>query len=112
MNTYDVYAIPAMSLDDGKNFIERALSISLSPHESSFHGGNYYRHGRTGEENFVLQKNERDDEGELSEQCAEGCLLFYVNRTARAEEIEALLLKVGQEVRLLKRRTTGAARTA
>ena len=52
--TYDLFGLDVPSLEEGRELVESALGLELDPHESGYAGGDYYRFGRSGEENIVM----------------------------------------------------------
>lgn len=78
---------------------EKALKISFSTHESSYHSGDYYRSGNAGSENFILQRNYDDFEKEWAEsRFKEHAVLLYVNESQRAKIVETALTTAGFEL--------------
>ena len=91
---YDLYGFSNSELGAVRILVERILEIKFEAHESSYHGGMYYRMGKTGEENFMLKKNYDPYEEEWAEEdFADIKVLLYVNRTHRAEQFERALTK-------------------
>lgn len=92
MAYFDLYEIRAKSLERARKAVESALEINLYEHESSYHGGIYYRLNDVGQEHFILQKNFdpfEDDWFEIDFKDAQ--ILLYVNMTERSKEIQQLL---------------------
>jgi hypothetical protein len=54
MNSFDLYGWKSGDLGKLKRQIENVIGIELELHESSYHGGDYYLHGKLEEENFSL----------------------------------------------------------
>lgn len=52
---YDLYAVACADLDQGRRLLEPALDGTLQPHESGFHGGQYFRLGDVGHEHVIFQ---------------------------------------------------------
>lgn len=103
MKTYDLYGFVSDDLEAARVAMEQALDIHLAAHES-LHTGDYYRLGFTGEENFVLQKNFDPFYKEVIEdKFPKFCILLYVNKTERAEEIEQMLTSRITGIKLLRR---------
>jgi hypothetical protein len=89
---YDVIGIVAGDLEAARSLVERRLGIRLAAHSSSYHGGDYYRLGMPGSENFILQRNYDPIEGEWTEAGFKDMpFLLYVNETYRPGEIVAKL---------------------
>lgn len=103
MAAYDLYGFEGLTLEAVRNCVQRALSIELNPHESSYHGGDYYRQGDTDSEHFILQKN-RDifDDLPIEAEFSHHSILLYVNRTDRSDAISRLLLNSCEHVSLLR----------
>lgn len=45
---HDLYGIQVDDLEQARVQVEAALGVSLRPHESSYHGGDYFRLGAGG----------------------------------------------------------------
>ena len=43
MNSYLLYGFSKGKLENLRKMVESALEITLNPHESIYHGGDYYR---------------------------------------------------------------------
>jgi hypothetical protein len=96
MKTYELYGIKQGDLESARIAIEKILGIRLIGHESSYHGGNYYRLGDLGNEHFILQWNFDPMENEWTEEkYKEMPILFYINETDRPEELENLMKDQG-----------------
>lgn len=95
--TYSLYGIEHCSLDDAKTLVEKSLGVALQAHESSYYCGDYYRHGSTGEEHFVLQSNFDEHEGEwTAPEHTTFPVLLYVNESERPDEIAVMLERLDQ----------------
>lgn len=104
MKTYDLYGFKDAHLEVAQAAVEQALTIKFNPHESLYLGGEYYRFGNVGEEEFILQKNFNSFEQEWTEaEFQEMSVLLYVNATKRSEEIESKLTSSIGGISLLKR---------
>jgi len=105
MKTYDLYGCVDSELETVRQTVEELLRIAMEKHESSYRGGDYYRHGADGSENFILQSNYNTFEGEWTkEQYKEYPFLLYVNETSRSGDIEKKLGSTSK-VKLLQRKT-------
>jgi hypothetical protein len=92
VKTYLLFGIDGEDLQDARARIERALGIRMELHDSDYLCGDYYRFGRVGGENFILQKNFDEVEGEWTDPgCTEFGLLLYASETDRAEFLCAAL---------------------
>lgn len=104
MKTYDLYGFKDADLEAVQAVVERALTIKFNLHESSYLGGEYYRFGNIGEEEFILQRNFNSFEQEWTEaEFKEISVLLYVNATKYSEEIERKLTSHIRGISLLKR---------
>ena len=100
----DLYGIKGDSVGGVRKNIEGALGVEFMLHESDYLGGDYYRHGTLGEEHFILQRNFDDVDKEWTEEeFEEYDILFYVNETTRAQEIQKLLINSVPRIALLRR---------
>lgn len=92
MNSFDLYGWKNGDLEKLKRQVEKVIGIELELHESAYHGGDYYLHGKLKEENFSLEYNKDLDEDEPSEaDHPEYTVLLYVNRTRRSEELRDMI---------------------
>ncbi len=104
MNSYDLYGLASGDLEELRPLIEKLLGVKFVAHESSYYDGGYYRTGPVGEENFVLMRNFKDEEGIHHEPFADVEILFYANRTSKPEQIESILKSSALKFRLLSRK--------
>ena len=89
MNYHNVYGLNTGNLETIRIAIEHALNIRFNAHESMYLGGEYYRAGELGEEEFVLRYNFNSFEQEWTEkEFHDMNILLYVNVTQRSKEIE------------------------
>src|SRR4051812_25426941 len=97
MKSFDLYGCSHHNdLLAARRALEQALALSFVAHESSYHGGDYYRCGAVGSEHFILKRNHDERENEWAEsQLQEYALLLYVNETLRAEDLQMVLLPAG-----------------
>jgi hypothetical protein len=104
MKTYDLYGYNGdADIHAARGLVENAIGIQLAAHDSSYHGGEYYRNGLVGSENFILKRNHDPHEDEWTEPQYKSCpLLLYVNATLRPRELEKMLSLAGN-FKLLKR---------
>lgn len=104
MKTFDVYALRAGSLDEARVAVERATGLSLRLHESGYRGGEYYRCGDVGSENFILQRNhydESEDGGWAEAEAQDSPFVLYVSQTSRSQQLRTSL-EAQPGVRLLR----------
>ena len=86
---FDLFGIKNGDLKDARMRVEAVLGIRLILHESSYHGGVYYRCGSPGEEEFILKRNYDPIEEEYAEEAfPQHSVLLYVDCTARSEVIK------------------------
>jgi hypothetical protein len=106
MKTFDLYGFENDDIDVVRRNVEEALGLNLEENESSYHCGQYYRHGSSGQEHLILQRNFDSLEGEWAEdEFREVPLLLYVNATRRGDEIQQALVLQSPTARLLRRDT-------
>ncbi|MGI4848053.1 MAG: hypothetical protein ACRYGK_07955 [Janthinobacterium lividum] len=92
MVSFDVYGRRRGTLDDARPEIERALGIQMEERDSEFQGGQYFRHGRTPDENFLLKNNiNAYDDLPAERRLGQYPVLLYVNRTVRSSDIQMLM---------------------
>lgn len=102
MKTYDMYGAEFGSIEKIRNAIEEALVVKLTPRKSAYLGEYYL--GNLNEEEFQLRRNLDPLDGESVEKnLSKDGVLFYINRTERAKELEKLLRAKVPELHLLKR---------
>jgi hypothetical protein len=99
---YDLYGVDATTLEEAKGVVEQALGIRLVAHESGYAGGDYYRYGSSGAENFILQRNfDPRDQCPFESKFSDSPFILYVSETSRWIEIQAQLCGVPR-VKLLR----------
>jgi hypothetical protein len=92
---FDTYGIVAPSLEDARRQVESRIGVPLVLHNSGYLGGDYYRWGKTGQENFILQSNFNDAEQEWTVPAFQHCaFVLYVSYTLRSAEIQGKLEEV------------------
>jgi hypothetical protein len=102
MKTFDLYGFNTDDLEAARLAVEQALGIKLVAHESLYFG-DYYRLGRSLEEQFILRRNIDPFDSEPAElKFPQARILLYVDGTERPEEIETLLANV-PDIVLLRR---------
>lgn len=102
-SNYQLFGFHFDSLREVAEKLRDVLSVSWRLHESSF-SGEYYRSGKRGEEEFVLQNNFDENENEWQEpEFEEYPILLYVNETKRSTEIKKSIDKeFGPKAKLLR----------
>lgn len=96
VSRYDLYGIQADDIHEARARVESALGIRMAPHESSYRGGEYFRLGNVGNENFILQRNYDNGEAEWTEPThTKYSILLYVSETNRGREITVAMAGVG-----------------
>ncbi|HVL94766.1 MAG TPA: hypothetical protein VM266_02795 [Solirubrobacteraceae bacterium] len=88
---FDLYGIRHETIEAAREAVERALGVTLVPHESSYLG-EYYRAGGAAGEELVLQPNFHEGEREFLEpEHRDSPFLLYVNHARTPEETRAKL---------------------
>ena len=96
MSRYDLYGIHDKDIGGARARVETALAIRMVPHEGGYRGGEYFRFGDVGGENYILQINYNNGEAEWAEPAyAKYPILLYVSETERGQEIATALNGVG-----------------
>lgn len=95
MATYDLYGYLsdcAADLQGALQHSEESLGVKFHAHESSYHGGEYFRFGNSDEEHFLLKWNIDPFDNEPVESSFSGYrILLYVNDTHRSEDLHKRL---------------------
>jgi hypothetical protein len=92
MTNYDLYGSLLRDINTAKKFLETKLEIKFDAHESFYQGGEYFRYGKTGGENFLLKQNIDLNDNKPAEMLfPEYPILFYVNNTFRAADLQCLV---------------------
>lgn len=93
MSIYNLYGFQNVRLEQAKQFIETVLHIKFEEHDSLYQGGEYYKYGEKGGENFILKQNvDPFDDYELVEpNFPEYNVLFYINNTQRSLELQSMI---------------------
>jgi hypothetical protein len=93
MAEYDLYGFFSNNLKDVAKHIEQILQIDMTLHESAYLGGDYYRSGISGQEEFILQRNyDESDDGPAEQEFSRYTTLLYVGPTQRSSEIKELII--------------------
>lgn len=104
MKVCDLYGFQHDDLENARYSIEDALGVTLTPHESLYYGGLYFRLGRLGEEHLILRRNLDLIDNEPEEQeYPEMEIVLYINETLRSQEIERILSQQVPTIELLRR---------
>ena len=86
----DLYGSTSRDLEKVKTAVEDALGCRLEPHESTYHGGDYYRAELISGESIVVQENVDPFDGKPAEtKFPRYPSLVYVTNTSRTSEIQA-----------------------
>lgn len=97
MAIYDLYGFLSDDIDAVRNLLEISLDIQFEIRDSDYQGGEYYKWGKTGNENFVLKRNVDPIDEEPAEMSFPGHkVLFYANDTPRSAY---LLEKISQRTK-------------
>ena len=92
MKSYDLYGFKSPNFETVRTAIEQTLAFKFNLHESLYLGGEYYRFGNIGEEEFILLNNYNSTEQDWTEaEFQEMGILLYVGGTKRSEEIKRML---------------------
>ncbi|MEU0509059.1 hypothetical protein [Amycolatopsis sp. NPDC006125] len=102
--SYLLYGSSTVSINDLCSTLREVLNVDFEPRRSDYHGGDYYRAGQLRGEHFVLEKNWRDEDGELLEPAYENFdVILEVNGTERPDSIREILAEVEGLVFLIER---------
>ncbi len=89
MKSYDLYGLISSDLEKLAQDLGQILGVTFSLHESSYRGGDYYRSGMPGQEEFILQSNYDQIEDEVVEpEFPTYAALLYVGPTDHSAEIK------------------------
>ncbi len=94
---YDLYGSHSLSLVELREAAEGCLGIRFTLHDSIYRGGDYFRSGDIGGEEFVIQLNrfEYENEEEIAEPAyADYLVIFRIGWTERGDELREKLRKV------------------
>jgi hypothetical protein len=103
MAIYDLYGFLSADIDEAKSVLEAALEVQFVAHDSYYQGGDYFRWGKTTGEHLVLKRNVEyfdDEPAEMS--FPEYPILFYVNDTSRAAELQGRMAHKAESFVLLR----------
>ena len=86
---YDLYGFISGDIGEARRCLEAALGIAFDEHDSDYQGGDYFAWGDESGEHFILKRNADPYDDEAAEQkFAEHAVIFYVNATGRAAELQ------------------------
>ena len=103
MAIYDLYGFLSDDIDGARRFLEASLGIKFEIRDSDYQGGEYYKWGKTGDENFVLKRNVDIIDGEPAEMSFPvHQILFYVNDTARSADLQEKMNQGAKDFALLR----------
>lgn len=87
-----------LNIDDAKVKVEEVLGLKLVPHESDYHGGNYFRYDSDGS-SLILQDNFVEDDGEATEaEFPLSKVLIYLS--GGTDAVDDLLAKLTEKDRI------------
>jgi len=95
--SYDLYGTRTLALDELRAAVEKALSVHLEGHESSYLGGEYFLAGDLRGEHVLIQRNhvvDGDEEEPAEPQFADYPVLLQINATTRGDELKGQLLAI------------------
>lgn len=97
-----LYGFVNTDLEDARSIVEAVTGRRLAPHESLYHGGDYYRLAE-GDAELILQRNYDCVDDNLSEtDFPDAAVLIYLAGGDLAEEIAEQLRSAAPEARLLR----------
>jgi hypothetical protein len=104
MAIFDLYGSDTIKeLPDARKHLEAALGIHFEEHESTHHGGVYFKYGKSPAENFLLKLNLDPFDGEpLEQQYPDALVILYVSDTSRSDEIRAKIERSEASFTLLR----------
>ena len=99
-----VYGFAESDLERARSIVERFIDAQMSPHNSLYRGGDYYRY-QDGDAELTLQRNYDGLDDDLAEEeFPDAAILLYVAGGERANHLAARLEAAGGQVKLLTRR--------
>lgn len=91
-DVFDLYGVDAPALEDARRTIERALSISLSRHESAYRGGEHFRSDEVETGQLVLQRNhDAVEDAWMEPDHQDAPFLLYVDRSSDPDAVRERL---------------------
>lgn len=91
---YDIYGATHFSLNVLRIEVEKVLDVHFDLHYSAYRGGEYFHAGELGGEEFVIQLNHFDFEGEAETaepQCPDYPVILQVTWTERGDDFREKL---------------------
>lgn len=93
MAIYELYGYLGNELQAAKDFLERAIGLSLVARDSAYHGP-YFTHGDTSGEHFLLKKNIDQFDNEPAEiGYSSYGILLYANEVESIRSLENLIVR-------------------
>jgi hypothetical protein len=90
-HTYDLYGSKSLSMAQMRDSVAEALGVGFRKRDSYFMGGTYFRAGRVGQTEFVVQRNQ-DEEGEPVEGTfTDYQVLLRIDTSDRPDELRTTL---------------------
>ena len=103
MAIYDLYGFPSADIVEAKCLLEQALDIKFEAHDSDYQGGEYFRNGKTTDENFVLKRNIDPYDSEPAElSFPKHPILFYINDISRSLDLQGQIVQKADNFVLLR----------
>jgi len=97
-----LYGFVNTDLEDARGIVEAVTGRRLAPHESFYHGGDYYRL-REGDAELILQRNYDCLDDDLAEsEFPDADVLIYLAGGELAEEIAEKLRSAAPRAKLLR----------
>ena len=101
---YDLYGSKTLSLNELRDAVEATTGIAFERRNSDYLGGDYFRGGEVGAEEFVIQGN-LDQDGEVIENdFVAFAALLRIDRSPKADELREVLRGVA-DLEFLRRTT-------
>lgn len=91
---YDLYGSKRQDIQELRGMLEKKLGVSFEARESGYMGGEYFRSGALGSEEFVLRRNVDASTPDLEvvyEEFSDYPVILEVNATDRADELSQIL---------------------
>lgn len=91
----DLYAAPTSDLEGARQLLEDKLKVTLTLHDSSWRGGDYYLGFGIDNERFTLQRNRLGNTEAAEEEFPDIDVILYLESTTRSSKILELLETAG-----------------
>jgi hypothetical protein len=91
---YDLYGAMNFSMNELRGEVEKVVGIKFDLHDSAYRGGEYFRAGALGGEEFVIQLNHFEFEGEpeiAEPQYSDYPVILQVAWTERGDDLRKKL---------------------